>query len=244
VSLLHHRRRMSGVTGAITRMLRRTNLVNPANAIRNGFTNLDNEFKEEYQHKLVADFADKASFLKWRVSTDAEIRGKSVANISWDEESKTGIFEGVLDQTVDPSVRDHVKKSGFAAIRSPPIDTPVDLLKYDCLEVRAKGDGKVYVLNLLPLDRYMAEEWRLFQAPLITKPHVWHTTLIPFSDFLSSYRGMIDAEPFKYSGQPLVGLGFLMAQRVAGPFRLELDWIQAVSLKEKKAAARYDPNYV
>jgi hypothetical protein len=35
-----------------------------------------------------------------------------------------------------------------------------------------------------------------------------------------------------------------MAQRRAGPFKLELDWLQAINQKENNAAARYDPNYI
>lgn len=239
---------MSRIASALTRLVKRSVLTSPATTpLQNAKSALalwDNEFQEDFDDRLVISCADRDAFLKWRVTTDAAIRGKSTGSISWNAEAKTGVFEGVLDQTVDESVQDRIKKSGFAAIRSPEFEDPPDLTKYDCFEVRAKGDGKVYVLNILPLNPYMEEEWRLFQAPLVTKPGVWQNTLVPFSEFLSSYRGMIDAEPFTYNGQPIASVGILMAQRTAGPFRLEIDWIQAVNMRERKAAARYDPNHV
>ncbi len=86
------------LSGILTRILRRAQIKNPVAAFQHGihFTlyyyfhsiiyiytlllligmeNLENEFFNNSETRLVVDFSDKEAFMKWRVTTDAEIRG-------------------------------------------------------------------------------------------------------------------------------------------------------------------------
>lgn len=238
---------MGVLSTAFARIMRQINAAeaNPVTAMKRGMTLLDNNFREDRDPRMIMNFADKENFLKFGVKTDADIRGKSTASISYNDETKTGVFEGVLDLTVDDEAARvaMLTKSGYAAIRFPGFAKPMDLQQYDCFRIRAKGDGRVYVLNIVPFERYMEEEWRMFQVPLVTKAGVWQTTTIPFGALMSSYRGKIDENHGLYFGQEVLSVGILMAQRQAGPFRLELDWLKAINRKDEIARSRYDPAY-
>jgi len=76
------------------------------------------------------------------------------------------------------------------------------------------------------------------RSPTCGKP-LWY---IPFHEFLSVTGGMVDEYPYRYAGEPLLGVSILMAQRTSGPFRLELSWIKAICMERIKATARYNPN--
>jgi len=101
----------------------------------------------------IFNFKDANEMKKLEAISDQQFGGLS--NLSFGR-SKYGraLFSGHLDVTVPEHI--DVDYSGHAGVRSYPItglfDRPqvIDLVKngYDCLEVKYRGDGRAYFLNL------------------------------------------------------------------------------------------------
>jgi monofunctional biosynthetic peptidoglycan transglycosylase len=67
------------------------------------------------------------------------------------------------------------------------------------------------------------------QASFPTKPGEWTELRLPINDFVSTFRGRV------LSGEPLLdpakvtAVGFLIPDKQAGPFQLEVAWIKVTS---------------
>ncbi len=61
--------------------------------------------------------------------------------------------------------------------------------------------------------------------------HVCLSTLqLPFSEFFLTHRGYVQDNPFSFPRQRVNTLGLLLADRVTGPFILEIQHIKAVKM--------------
>lgn len=108
---------------------------------------------------------------------------------------------------------------GFASVRSP--EGQWDLGAYDDLSLRLRGDGRRYQLTV-----YTGTNTSLsYRATL--EPSSWRVVTVPFDSLVPYERGtrVPNAPPFDPSS--VRALGFLIADKQAGPFRLDVEWIQA-----------------
>jgi monofunctional biosynthetic peptidoglycan transglycosylase len=110
---------------------------------------------------------------------------------------------------------------GFASVRCRP--TKFDLSKFDGVGFRVRGDGRTYYFNIQVPSLLPAFSYR---AKFETQAGKWQEIRIPFKDFRATsfgreLRGVLD--PSKVQS-----VGFLLADKKAGPFKLEVDWIRAV----------------
>ncbi|UCE46365.1 MAG: CIA30 family protein [Phycisphaerales bacterium] len=119
-------------------------------------------------------------------------------------------------------------RGGFASIRTRPVD--LELEGYDTIALRARGDGRTYYFNLRTSSRSPAASYR---APVKTRKDTWKEVRIALEDFeYTAYgRRVAGAEPLRAA--KIQSFGFTLADKNAGPFRLEVGWIRA----EKGAAA-------
>ena len=108
---------------------------------------------------------------------------------------------------------------GFASVRGPVIDS--DFSACTGIALRVRGDGHVYRLRLYDTGRFDGVAW---QARFPTSAGEWRTLELPFTDFEASFRGRVvpDARPLATGA--LRQAGFMIAERQAGPFRLEVAW--------------------
>ena len=88
--------------------------------------------------------------------------------------------------------------------------------------VRAKGDGREYVLNIYPKSRRLAFSYR---APLPTSKDEWTEVSAPLDEFIPTafgrrVQGMGPVEPDQING-----LGFMLGDKIPGPFKLEVGWV-------------------
>ena len=102
----------------------------------------------------------------------------------------------------------------------------LDIQAGDTLVARVKGDGREYVLNIYTKSRRMAFSYR---APLPTKKGEWTEVSVPLADFIPTafgrrVQGMGPVEPDQING-----LGFMLSDKQAGPFELEVGWVKAVA---------------
>ena len=94
--------------------------------------------------------------------------------------------------------------------------------------LRVRGDGRRYKFSVRPGTGF---DTPLYQCSLTTKPGEWTEHRLPLKQFVPTFRGRV------LSGEPpldpakVTSVGFLISDKQAGPFRLEIDWIKSASLK-------------
>ena len=105
---------------------------------------------------------------------------------------------------------------GFASTRLRPRD--YDMASASGLALRIKGDGRTYQLRLRTDDRY---DGVTFRAHFATSGS-WETVTVPFSDFVPTFRGRILRDVDPLDPNDVRQVGFLIADKQTGPFRLEI----------------------
>lgn len=148
----------------------------------------------------------------WELVNDAVMGGVSESAVHLSD-SGTLVFSGVVSLE---------NNGGFASVRTP-LHVP-DLTGYAGLIVRARGDGHVYRVRLRTAD---TSSGVAYQTHFPTLADAWRTARLPFVRFHASRRGrdVPNAPPF--APRAIRRLGFMIADRQAGPFHLEIDWVKA-----------------
>jgi NADH dehydrogenase [ubiquinone] 1 alpha subcomplex assembly factor 1 len=125
---------------------------------------------------------------------------------------QVGVFTGVVSL-------EH--GGGFASVRS--LEGRYDLSGFDGLVVRARGDGKRYGLRLRTATAYDGVNYQVALAP----DHIWQDLWFAFRDFRPVFRGRPALGHPPLDAAEIRTFGLIIAQRQAGPFRLELESIGA-----------------
>lgn len=147
-------------------------------------------------------FADPTSVAPFHVINDGVMGGVSSSQMR--QADGALIFEGTVSLE---------NGGGFASFRGP-VSLPRGT---NALAVQLRGDGRRYKLTL-KIDDPNAT-WQ-YQAPFETSGD-WQISRFTAGDFAASFRGTrIDAPPLRLSRA--AALGVLIADRQAGPFRLEI----------------------
>jgi monofunctional biosynthetic peptidoglycan transglycosylase len=108
---------------------------------------------------------------------------------------------------------------GFASVRR---RVDADLSAATGLQLSVRGDSRTYQVRLRQDERFDGIAWRAeFSAS-----NQWQTVTLDFADFEPVFRGrrVIDAGPVVPS--KIRQLGFMVADKTPGPFRLEIGAIQ------------------
>lgn len=161
---------------------------------------------------MLFDFSEASAHAGWRSVDDVVMGGVSDSRLAT-ASPDTVAFEGHVSL-------DH--GGGFASIRAP--DGPHDLSAFDGLLIRARGDGNRYKLTV-----YTGASSRVsYRFPFVADDE-WTEYFASFDALTPMIRGRhaSDAPPFVPSA--ITTLGFLIGDKQAGSFQLELRWIKAVS---------------
>jgi monofunctional biosynthetic peptidoglycan transglycosylase len=128
-------------------------------------------------------------------------------------DSNTAIFQGTVSLE---------NNGGFSLIRTSP--RFYKLGGYRGIILRLKGDGKKYQFRLRMNDRFDGISYRYQFKTDINK---WIIIRVPFNECVPVFRGRIldNVEPI--NPNKIQQIGFLIADKQAGPFKLEIDWIKA-----------------
>ena len=96
-------------------------------------------------------------------------------------------------------------------------------------------DGKVWVANVQSYTDFNGE---MYQA-IFTGSKDWTSVVIPFTNFVYTVRGRATEEPQDFERNDVFKIGFLQADRALGPFHLQVESINAISLERMSHDARF-----
>jgi len=164
------------------------------------------------QSKLMTDFTEKATALKWISINDSVMGGISDGDFEVSE-ADTLVFSGSLSLK---------NRGGFASMRTQPAD--LDISNFDTIQMRVKGDGRSYKVHLRTAKTRSASA---YSAPLPTEDGVWQNISIPLKAFKFTMFGRHIPTARRLRPADVVSVGVMLADKQAGPFRLEIDWIRA-----------------
>lgn len=142
-----------------------------------------------------------------------------------------GVSNGRVEITRDGMLRFFGSVSlenngGFASVRSLPNER--DLSGYDGILIRVKGDGYRYAINLRTDFEVRAGSYR---RRFETRAGVWQRVFLPYSEFqLTSFGQNVEEAP-QPNTRRIRSVGFLISDKQAGPFELQVDWICATKIQ-------------
>lgn len=165
---------------------------------------------EEPEAVQIIDFLQEKR--EWYPVNDGVMGGISRSRLQ-QEDGAPGVFSGTLSLA---------NNGGFASVRT--LLPKQDLSACAGIQLRVRGDGRTYQLRFRTNDRFDGPAYRaLFE----TRADTWTTVRLPFTAFKPTFRGRV------LSGYPPLDTGSLrqltimLADKQAGPFRLEIEAIGA-----------------
>ena len=160
---------------------------------------------------LLFDFTKADAAKQWQTVNDGVMGGVSEGKFKVTE-SKTMEFFGTLSLA---------NNGGFASVRSKA--KKLDLEKGDTLVARVRGDGREYTLNLYPNRSRTAFSYR---ATVQTKKDEWIEVKVSLDEFEATSFGRVVREAGPVKPEEITSVGFLLGDKKAGPFKLEVESIK------------------
>ncbi len=150
----------------------------------------------------------------WQVVNDGVMGGVSTSQF---QRLTNGgaLFSGVV------SLKNN---GGFASVRSARVGE--NLSGLEAFVIRVRGDGRRYKFTART---EAGVDTAIYQSAFTTKPGEWDDHRLAFKDFVPTYRGRVLTDVPPLNPAKIASVGFLIADKQDGPFRLELAWIKAVS---------------
>ena len=145
----------------------------------------------------------------WQIENDGVMGGRSQGFVQIEE--GTMVFTGEVV----------TQGGGFTSVRG---ERAADLSAYDGIELRVRGGGRTFDLDVDDGTRHRGREVNR-QASFPTTED-WATVRVPFADLETTAHGEpVSVDPLDRSG--IQTLGIYIADGIDGPFQLEVDWIRA-----------------
>jgi NADH dehydrogenase [ubiquinone] 1 alpha subcomplex assembly factor 1 len=157
--------------------------------------------------------------LVWRVVDDGVMGGVSKGNVGMTE-SGTMKFSGLLSLE---------NNGGFSSVRTNLVS--LDLSGACGLKLRVKGDGRTYQVRLSTDAKFRGMEVS-FMAEFPTTKGKWTEVSVPFSDMMGTWRGRTLPD-VKFDPSNVQRLGLLLADKQAGEFGLEIDYLRTYGEREE-----------
>lgn len=182
--------------------------------------------------KTLYDFVEPKTINNFDLITDSDIGGKSEASLTTSVNGRL-LFKGNVSTELEKN--QNIDHSGFCGIRSKPVVglfdkvETTDMTYYDAVDIKYRGDGRCYFLNLQTESMMMFNQYDLFQAFLFTKggPY-WEIERVPFTKFLMTYQGYLQDEQVDFAN--IRTLGISLSDKKSGPFNLEIEYIKMVKV--------------
>lgn len=165
----------------------------------------------EAQDRVLFDFGTAEDARAWQTVNDGVMGGRSNGRFKIND-NKTMEFFGTLSLE---------NNGGFASVRAR--RAKLGLKKGDSIFVRVRGDGRKYNFNLYAQSNLGGYSYR---QPFKTKKNEWVEVELPLDKFVATWRGSTYPNE-KLDPGKVAGMGILLGDKKAGPFKLEVEWIKA-----------------
>ncbi len=122
--------------------------------------------------------------------------------------------------------------NGFSTIRIRETD-PLDLSFADAVQLRVKGDGRTYLFEMRTKASMTTYNAIPYRAKFLTKAGKWMEVTIPLDKLKPTKHGFFSgfsAPPADFDKTDIRSFGLMAYDKKDGKFRLEVDWIKAVSV--------------
>ena len=160
--------------------------------------------------KTLFQFDEPDASRTWRTVNDGVMGGRSVGRFEINDE-KNLVFYGTLSLQ---------NNGGFASVRA--WGDHLSMSKDDAIIARVKGDGRSYWFNVYTRRNSGAFS---FRQTFKTEKDKWVEIRLPVDQFVASWFGR-PVPLVKLDPAQVTGMGFLLADKKPGPFKLEIDWIK------------------
>ena len=165
----------------------------------------------EDKQEVLFDFSKPDAMKAWQTVNDGVMGGISEGKVRMTKD-KTLEFFGNLSLE---------NNGGFASTRTRA--GKLDLSQYDALVSKVRGDGRTYYLNIHVPTRQIAFSYR---AKFTTEKDKWQDIRIPLKDFKATSFGEEVSDAAPLDPKNIQAIGFLLSDKKAGPFKLEVEWIK------------------
>ena len=160
--------------------------------------------------KLLLDFEDTDKSGRWMVVNDDVMGGVSRSNVKLHSDGHL-LFDGEVSTNYG---------GGFASVRTDYKNWEIE--KYEGFILRVKGDGKNYQFRCRLGNNINQIAYRhYFQAD----NEDWQEIILPFKEFLPTYRGRVLTNIPKLDPKEIKQFGFMISDKQVGKFHLKIDWI-------------------
>lgn len=160
----------------------------------------------------IAHFSDEAETAKhWFAVNDTVMGGVSEGRVALNK-------DGYLEFTGDLSMKNN---GGFASIRTRDTDGILD--DNSTINIRLRGDGRMYYLSLRDKNRQMASSHR---HPIMTEKGKWIDVSVGLDELEYARFGQSINRP-ELKTDEVIGIGFALSDKKPGPFKLEIASITA-----------------
>lgn len=154
---------------------------------------------------------------EWQSVNDGVMGGVSEGRFRITDE-KTMEFFGTLSLE---------NNGGFASVRSKAKNLAFE--KGDSVVARIRGDGREYMLNLYLNKPLIAFSYR---ATVQTKKDEWIEVKVPLDKFEATSFGRVVKDAGAVKPEEINAIGFMLSDKKAGPFKLEVESIRVVRSQE------------
>ncbi len=156
----------------------------------------------------VFDFHPDSNLDNWYVVDDGVMGGVSQGRFSLNKEGH-GEFSGTVSLE---------NNGGFSSVRYR--SKTLDVSSFSRISLRVRGDGKRYQLRV----KTNSQDRHSYVSYFSTSGE-WQTLEIPFDELYPTFRGNRLGMP-NYPGEQMEEVGFLIGNKKAESFQLEIDWLR------------------
>ncbi|XP_075817947.1 complex I intermediate-associated protein 30, mitochondrial [Microtus pennsylvanicus] len=182
------------------------------------------------QAQVVWQFREKEDLEKWMVTSDKTIGGRSEIFLKMAKNNQSALVFGTLSSEA-PQDGDS-SQSGYCAmlsrVRRGSFERRLsyDWSRFNTLYLRVRGDGRPWMVNIKQSTDFIQRKSQMYSYFMFTRggPY-WQEVKIPFSKFFFSNQGRVRDAQGPLVLDKISSIGFTLADKVDGPFFLEIDFI-------------------
>jgi len=162
--------------------------------------------------KILFDFQSMTNTAAWQIVNDDVMGGVSTSRFQI-LANGGAVFSGVVSLE---------NNGGFASVRSSSVKH--DLGGFDAFVLRVLGDGRRYKFTVRTETGF---DTPLYQCAFTTKCGKWEDHRLLFKQFMPTFRGRVLTDALPMNPANVTSAGFLIADKQAGAFQLEIASIRA-----------------